>query len=174
MIAPERTDLFRLVYRSRSVFDGDADEVRRQVDQILTVSHHHNAQAGVTGALMFTGLFFVQALEGPAAAVEATFDRICCDLRHSSIEVVECGPVLEPAFGDWSMSHLVPSADAEALLDEVEHGIEFADAASAAIKLMLVLLKSEDTQKDGGERALLQRHFDLYADAANDRKMQLA
>jgi hypothetical protein len=143
MTAPDHTDLFRLVYRSRSALRGDAEEVHQQVDRILTVSRHRNAQAGVTGALMFTGLFFVQALEGPAAAVEVTFDRICCDLRHSSIEVVECGPVLEPAFGDWSMSHLVPTTDAGALLDRVEHDTELADAASAAMKLMLALLQSE-------------------------------
>ena len=143
MIVLDHTDLFRLVYRSRSDVRGDAEEVHRQVDQILTVSRHRNAQAGITGALMFTGLYFVQALEGPAAAVEATFDRICCDLRHSSVEVVECGHFLEPAFGDWSMSHLVPTADAGALLDRVEHDAESADAASAAMKLMLFLLQSE-------------------------------
>ena len=143
MIVLDHTDLFRLVYRSRSDVRGDAEEVHRQVDQILTVSRHRNAQAGITGALMFTGLYFVQALEGPAAAVEATFDRICCDLRHSSVEVVECGPVLEPAFGDWSMSHLVPNADTGALLDRFEHDAELADAASAAMKLMLALLQSE-------------------------------
>ncbi|MCJ2016928.1 BLUF domain-containing protein [Methylobacterium sp. E-065] len=143
MTAPDTPDLFRLVYRSRSALRGDAEEVHRQVEQILIVSRDRNAQAGITGALMFTGLYFVQALEGPAAAVEATFDRICCDLRHTGIEVVECGPVLEPAFGDWSMSHLVLTADAGALLDRFEHDAEFADAASAAMKLMLVLLQSE-------------------------------
>lgn len=143
MTAPDTADLFRLVYRSRSALRGDAEEVHRQVDQILTVSRHRNEEAGITGALMFTGLYFVQALEGPAAAVEATFDRICCDLRHTGIEVVECGTVLDAAFGDWSMSHLVPTADAGALLDRFENDAEFADAAAAAIKLMLALLQSE-------------------------------
>ncbi|UIY43514.1 BLUF domain-containing protein [Methylobacterium radiotolerans] len=143
MIAPDHIDLFRLVYRSRNAIGGDAEEVHRQVDRILTVSRSRNAQAGVTGALMFTGLFFVQALEGPTAAVEATFDRICCDLRHSNVEVVECGPVLEPAFGEWSMSHLVPTADAGALLNRVEYDDELADAAAAAMKLMIALIRSE-------------------------------
>ena len=143
MTASDHTDLFRLVYRSRSTLRGSAEEVHQQVNRIVTLSRHRNAQAGVTGALMFTGLFFLQALEGPAAAVEATFDRICCDLRHSGVEVVECGPVLEPAFGDWSMSHLVPTIEAGALLDRVEHDTELADAASAAMKLMLTLLQSE-------------------------------
>lgn len=143
MTEPDHTDLFRLVYRSRSAIGGDAEEVHRQVDRILTVSRSRNGQAGVTGALMFTGLFFVQALEGPATAVEAAFDRICCDLRHTDIEVVECGPVLEPVFGELSMSHLVPTADAGALLNHVEHDTELADAAAAAMKLMIALIGSE-------------------------------
>lgn len=143
MIAPDHIDLFRLVYRSRNAIGGDAEEVHRQVDRILTVSRSRNAQVGVTGALMFTGFFFVQALEGPAAAVEAAFDRICCDLRHCSVEVVECGPVLETAFGKWSMSNLVPTADAGALLNCVDQDAELADAAATAMKLMIDLIQSE-------------------------------
>ena len=97
MTPRDETDLFRLVYRSRSAVAGGAEDVRRAIEAVLAVSRRRNAAAGVTGALMFTRLYFVQALEGPTAAVEATFDRICCDLRHTGVEVVECGPVLEPS-----------------------------------------------------------------------------
>jgi hypothetical protein len=145
-------DLFRLVYRSRCAITGTAEEVQRHIDRILTVSRHQNGQAGVTGALMFTGLFFVQALEGPTFAVEAAFDRICCDLRHSNVEVVECGPVLESAFGDWSMSHLVPAADSEALLDRVEHDTDLADAAATAMKLMTALIRSEQNASGSAQQ----------------------
>ncbi|MCJ2139398.1 BLUF domain-containing protein [Methylobacterium sp. E-066] len=143
MNPPGNADLFRLVYRSRSAIKGTREDVRQAIDAILAVSRRRNAEAGVTGALMFTRLFFVQALEGPTAAIEAIFDRICCDLRHTSVEVVECGPVLEPAFGEWPMSHLVPDADAGALLDRVEHETELADAAAAAMKLMAALIRPE-------------------------------
>jgi Sensors of blue-light using FAD len=148
MSSRQNADLFRLVYRSRSTVEGTAEEVQRAIDAIVAASRRRNGQAGVTGALMFTGLFFVQALEGPAAAVEATFDRICCDLRHSNVEVVECGPVLELAFGEWPMSHLVPNADAGALLDRVERDTELADAATAAMKLMAALIRSEQHAGD--------------------------
>lgn len=152
MNPPDFTDLFRLVYRSRGAIGGQTEEGRQQVDRILAVSRHKNAQAGVTGALLFTGSYFVQALEGQAAAVEATFDRICCDLRHSNIEVVECGPVLELAFGAWSMSHLVPTTDAGALLARVEHDTELADAAVAAMKLMIALIQSEPHAGEAARR----------------------
>ncbi|MCJ2048984.1 BLUF domain-containing protein, partial [Methylobacterium sp. J-070] len=144
----DNLDLFRLVYRSRSTFEGTAEEVQRAIDKTLTTSQSRNAETGITGTLLFTRLFFVQALEGPAAAVEAIFDRICCDLRHVNVEVVECGPVLEPIFGEDPMSYLVPDAGSGALVERVEHDTELADAAVAAMKLMVALIRTE--QCNGG------------------------
>ncbi|MEE7490853.1 BLUF domain-containing protein [Methylobacterium oryzae CBMB20] len=145
MTAPDPTDLFRIVYRSRSALPGDAEAVRQAVSALVAASRCRNAQAGVTGALLFAAPHVVQALEGPAAAVEATFDRICCDLRHVDIEVVECGPVLELAFGEGALSHVVPDAADGAMLARPENGIEPADAAAAAMKLMLTLLQLAET-----------------------------
>lgn len=143
MSPTDNADLFRLVYQSRSALTGSVEEVQRTIDRILAVSRRRNAEAGVTGALMFTRLYFVQALEGPAAAVESVFDRVCSDLRHTGIEVIECGPVLEATFGGWSMSELVPDAHAGALLDHVKIADELADTAAAAMKLMAALLQSK-------------------------------
>jgi hypothetical protein len=144
MNPPDNADLFRLVYRSRSTLAGSAEEVRQAVDALLATARRRNAAAGVTGAVIVAPRHFVQALEGPAAAVEAIFDRICCDLRHAVIEVVECGPVLEPAFGGGAMSHLIPDAEAGALLDQVGDETELAEAAAAAMRLMLALLRPSD------------------------------
>lgn len=142
MSPTDRSDLFRLVYRSRSAIAGSPAQVQGVIDAMVAVSRNRNAEAGVTGALLFARQHFVQALEGPASAVEAIFDRICCDLRHTGIEVVECGPVLEPAFGGGAMSHLVPDAEAGALLDRLDSEAEYVEAAAAAMKLMLALLQA--------------------------------
>ena len=136
-------DLFRLVYRSRCAIAGSPDEIRQTVAALVAASQRRNAEAGITGTLLFTGVFFVQALEGAAAGVEAIFDQICCDLRHSGIEVVECGPVLQRLFGDDPMSYLMPDAGSGALVDRVEHDTELADAAAAAMKLMVALIRPE-------------------------------
>jgi len=142
MTAPDTADLFRLVYRSRSAITGDAEPVRQAVETLAAESRLRNAEVGVTGAMLFAGLHFVQVLEGPAAAVEAIFDRICCDLRHSGIAVVECGPVLEPAFGGAPMRCLVPDTEAGAALDLLAGEAGGVDAAAAAMKLMLTLLQA--------------------------------
>lgn len=142
MTPPDNADLFRLVYRSRSAIAGGAEAVQQTIDAVVAASQRRNAQAGVTGTLMSTGLFFVQALEGSAAAVEAIFDRICCDLRHTGLEVIECGPVLEPGFGNGAMTYLVPDVVAGALLDRIGVEVELADAAAAAMKLMAALVRT--------------------------------
>ena len=144
MRPPPPAPLVRLVYKSRSALEGTASDIQRSFDAILDTSRRRNAAEGVTGALMFTRLLFVQALEGPADAVESVFDRICCDVRHVGVEIVEYGPVTEPGFGEWSMSHLVPDGAAEALLDGRAGEGELVDAAASALKLMAALLRAPD------------------------------
>ena len=141
------SDLFRLVYRSRSALEGSAAEVQRAVETLVSASRDRNQAAGVTGALLFARRHFVQALEGPAPAVEAIFDRICCDLRHTGVEVVECGPVLEQAFGKAPLSHLVPDAEASAVLDGLDRATECVDTAAAAMRLMLALLRPAERDR---------------------------
>lgn len=131
--------LFRLVYRSRSALKGSAGEVEATLSGILEASQRRNGESGITGALMFTRSLFVQALEGPAAAVEAAFDRICCDLRHTDLEVVECSPILERGFGDWSMRHLVPHDSTGETTSGAEDASALSETAIRAMKLMVVL-----------------------------------
>ena len=152
MSAPTPSQLVRLIYRSRSALEGTASDVERGFAAILEVSKRRNAAAGVTGALMFTRLLFVQALEGPADVVEDIFDRICCDLRHTAVEIVEYAPVAQRNFGEWSMSHLIPEGPAAALLDRSGCDSELVDAAASALKLMAALLGASD-QSTAGRRA---------------------
>lgn len=151
MSPEDDTHLFRLVFRSRSSAAAGAADV--DVDGILGSSRRRNPDAGVTSALMYVRPFFLQALEGSAPAVEATFDRICCDLRHSEIEIVECGPVLERNFGRNAMSFVAP--DPNRALDRGSEDGDFADAAAAAMKLLASLMRQEAST--GGEDTASRR-----------------
>ena len=97
-------DLHRLVYRS--VFSMPAEEATtaRELDSILETSRRNNSAAGLTGALLHSGAQFVQVLEGPLPAIEAVYDRIAADLRHTSVELLQFTPVPEPSFPAWSMA----------------------------------------------------------------------
>ena len=69
MSSPAAPQMVRLIYKSRSALEGTASDVERSFDAILETSRRRNAADGLTGALIFTRLLFVQALEGPADVV---------------------------------------------------------------------------------------------------------
>lgn len=74
------------------------------VEQILAVSRGNNPRAGVTGLLLFNGKRFLQLLEGPEAAVKATYARISLDPRHFAVVKLSERAIDEREFGAWSMS----------------------------------------------------------------------
>lgn len=71
--------------------------------ELLAISREKNHAAGLTGVLLYAGGHFIQTLEGPTEAVDATFGRIQRDLRHRSIDVALREEVEAPFFPDWSM-----------------------------------------------------------------------
>jgi hypothetical protein len=74
-----------------------------ELDTLLKVSRRNNAVVAVTGLLVVGGRRFLQALEGPEAAVRATYERIGRDPRHYAVVKLADGPIAERAFAGWSM-----------------------------------------------------------------------
>lgn len=74
-----------------------------------------NAERGVTGMLAYNGVHFMQLLEGEAAAVEATLERIAADPRHHNLVVIRRERRAARECPDWSMrAFLTPLAGAGA------------------------------------------------------------
>jgi hypothetical protein len=96
--------LFSLAYFSRNAIKGSPEVLRGQVEQILQSARRNNAAHGVTGALLFSEGCFAQVLEGPREQVEAIFETIQCDPRHSDVTVMHLHPVDERSFASWSMA----------------------------------------------------------------------
>jgi hypothetical protein len=88
----------QLIYASRP-FGFDAGVL----DDILLTARRNNARSGLTGALVCRHDLFLQLLEGPRAAVTATFGRILRDDRHVEVSLLWCGDAAERMFPDWSM-----------------------------------------------------------------------
>ena len=76
-----------------------------EIESILRVSRRNNADVGVTGLLIAGGRRFLQALEGPEDAVQATFDRIAADPRHFAVVSLIRAPIAARQFPAWSMGH---------------------------------------------------------------------
>ena len=98
--------LYRLVYVSRNVIAGGEGELTAEIASILESARRLNAEADITGALMYNRGCFAQVLEGPRDALQDTFERIQCDERHEDVHLLGFEPTVERGFGEWSMAYV--------------------------------------------------------------------
>ena len=80
--------------------------------EILSVSRRNNCQADVSGLLVAGQRRFLQALEGPADAVRATYSRILHDPRHYACVLLGERYLDKRQFGDWAMGYTAGGCDA--------------------------------------------------------------
>jgi hypothetical protein len=96
-------DLYRIVYDSVVLLPfGEAGEDGFR--SILASAQACNARDGITGVLRYDGAYFLQVLEGPRAAVQATMARIMRDPRHTDVRITSQGPLARRDFGSWTMA----------------------------------------------------------------------
>jgi hypothetical protein len=95
-----RGGLHRLIYASRFTGGGDPNETLRT---IVNASIQNNRLVDVTGFLLAGEGHFLQWLEGPAASVRETFERIARDTRHADIVTIADDPAERRRFRDWNM-----------------------------------------------------------------------
>jgi hypothetical protein len=103
--------LVRLVYASRARFaDAEENALSANVSRIVMQSRKNNPARGLVGALLFADGCFFQILEGPTAEVDALYQKLHLDSRHSDLKVLRRAAVSELSFGRWSMKY-VPRAN---------------------------------------------------------------
>lgn len=93
--------LVRLLYVSRAV-----DKDPKAIEGILESSRQHNVAHGITGVLCFGGGIFVQAIEGGRSAVNALYNHIVADPRHTDVELLHYEEINERRFGGWTMGQV--------------------------------------------------------------------
>ena len=76
------------------------------MERIFRVSVIRNAQAGITGALGFSQLTYLQLLEGPPAAIDELMKTLEADLRHRDIIVLLRGPAERRLVPNWAMARV--------------------------------------------------------------------
>lgn len=77
----------RLIYYS--MCDIKADEIKK----ILVTSEKNNDEQGITGLLLYRYKFFFQMLEGEREKVNALYNKIVVDNRHSSPTILYCSEI---------------------------------------------------------------------------------
>lgn len=73
--------------------------------ELLAECRRNNERDNITGMLLYHGGNFVQAIEGPADAVDNCFARVTKDQRHFGIRSTRL-PIKVREFQNWSMGCL--------------------------------------------------------------------
>jgi hypothetical protein len=124
------TQVFRLVYRSRTTMSGENRPA--EIQEIFEVSQSKNHHLGLSGALLVWQDTFVQVLEGDETRVRELYATIAADPRHEQVETLDESVVSARAFGRWAMAHV---SDAEGADLPASRGAEATDAPHATPRL---------------------------------------
>ena len=92
--------LVRLVYISRASQEATRSD---QVVQILETSRSNNSEAELSGLLAFDKYNFLQCLEGERDAVNALYNRLLHDDRHTDVVITQYQEIAKRDFGEWDM-----------------------------------------------------------------------
>ncbi len=99
--------MLALVYASRAVAPLD----ERELEEMLVEARSRNEAAGVTGMLLYAHGSFMQLLEGEADAVDAIYDSIRADGRHTDLRLLAREPAVRREFEEWWMGFEHPDDD---------------------------------------------------------------
>jgi hypothetical protein len=106
---------YRLIYASH-IAPVCQDDLKAALTRIVSRSIAANRKAKITGLLIAHKGWFVQALEGPRAAVDRLFDTIAADPRHHHALPISQGEIDGRLFEQWSMCARMLTANDEAVL----------------------------------------------------------
>lgn len=91
--------LYYLVYTSVAT----QPMAKEQLKEILEVARANNHRQRITGLLLYSNGQFLQILEGEKEEVQALYDHIANDERHTHVVTIAEGEADHRMFPDWSM-----------------------------------------------------------------------
>lgn len=94
--------MIELVYMSQAVHLFSEQELV----ELLAVARKNNTERDVSGMLLYDGKgTFLQAIEGEKEQIDALFDIISADHRHTMIQQLSYSEIQQRSFGDWKMGY---------------------------------------------------------------------
>jgi hypothetical protein len=113
--SPDR--VFRLIYRSRSAIPQPDRKVA--LGKIFSQARSKNKGQHITGALLVSGDWFAQVLEGDEALVRELYRKIGQDQRHDQVTLLETHTLTNRIFSRWAMARV--SEDGESDIPLIAH-----------------------------------------------------
>lgn len=114
-------ELFTISYRSVARVKGSSSDI----GAILGESRTRNRRLGITGLLLYDGIYFMQTIEGPREETTDVFVKIAGDNRHTDVVPFGIGEIAERTFPDWRLKLIGPRAAARIVPDMEE--FDFSD-----------------------------------------------
>ncbi len=161
-------DLNRITYVSRASAEFDEPAL----DRLGVHAAEKNGRVGLTGYLFYLAPYFVQYLEGPAAAVGEVFARIGTDPRHQIIRVLTLPSAGERLFPDWSMRS--SGADHRHLPGWSTRETSPADASAVRLEHVLLSVLLHTSAGKLQSESVTQMVSRLFADLAEHERCALA
>lgn len=93
------SNLVRLIYRSKHIGSLDHD-----LTHILETANIRNTRDEISGVLLYGSGHFLQVLEGSSAKIEALYEDICRDPRHTDVSIVLEDRIEDRLFSSWAMA----------------------------------------------------------------------
>jgi len=119
--------MIQICYTSRATAPLD----HRTHATLVTQAQANNGRDDVTGLLLYDGMRFIQALEGPRIVTEACMARIRGDTRHEAIDVISQCPIAARQFGTFAMAAMMPGEmDQAAFVETVKSHVSQVSTAS--------------------------------------------
>lgn len=100
-LLPVPMPLKRLIYISQLSGTISPHDLQR----LQSISERNNRRQDITGALGFTGRYFIQCIEGRTEPIDTLMRRIAADARHTAVLELCITDTDRRLFDQWSMRY---------------------------------------------------------------------
>ncbi len=123
------------------------EDVELSVEDLLDVARRRNKEHNITGALLFSGYYFVQVLEGERSKLNNLYRNIQADTRHYQVDVCYVADIAERFFGNWSMVYFPDNKRNKDKLRQLTDSDVF-NPESYSSKMLLHLMRKFTSDND--------------------------
>jgi hypothetical protein len=141
------TMLTRLIYASEASEPLQASGI----EDMLRTARAKNRLRDITGLLMFDHRHFLQVLEGDRQQLSDLYTSLVRDPRHRHLLILQCVPIDERQFADWSMGFAPSDSARQRLLLRYTASSQFEPhrlTAATAWSLLVAVAQASAVQAD--------------------------
>lgn len=115
-------------------------EYAREFDSIVATAMRNNDRLELSGAIVSTGGWFAQLIEGPESAIDFMIARIAADPRHRDMRIVCRSIRADRRLPTWRVAYAGQSRFVETAIQSVAEAIDNTEEQQAGIARLMAIL----------------------------------